>query len=282
MKGRNIADLKSSLSLVDWNSFTDENNVDSSFEHFHSILLKQLDENCPEKNLDVPVKHLIREPWLTKGLTKCQNKQKKLYKLLLTEKTSQVEQKYRLYRNTLQRIIRRAKREYYNNQCLEFRRNSKKLWNLVNKIHGKQNDKSTVIDFLKIDNIEKYNSESITNEFGKYFSSVGKTCTENISKSTNSIAHYLNKMNNNPKSVFLAPCTEAEILSIINKLPNKKSCGYDGVSNILLKEIKEEISPFLCRLFNSSMRLGIFPTLMKHAEVVPLYKAGLKHLVTRK
>ena len=118
------------------------------------------------------------------------------------------------------------------------------------------------------------------NEFGKYFSSVGRIYTGKIPNSTNTIAHDLNKINNNPKSVFLTPCTEAELLSIINKLPNKKSSGYDGVSNILLKEIKEELLYPLCRIFNSSLHLGIFPTLMKHAEVVPLYKAGLKHLTT--
>ena len=37
----------------------------------------------------------------------------------------------------------------------------------------------------------------------------------------------------------------------------------------------------LYRLFNKSLKTGQFPTLMKHADVVPLFKGGLRNLCTK-
>ena len=60
---------------------------------------------------------------------------------------------------------------------------------------------------------------------------------------------------------------------LISKLPNKKSSGYDNIDNILLKSIKDVVSEKLASLFNLSMSTGVFPEMMKLAEVVPLYKS---------
>ena len=151
---------------------------------------------------------------------------------------------------------------------------------MINKITGKCNDKSTSIESLKIDKIEKEDSKSICNEFGKFFSNIGKSYSNRIPKSNKSIISYLNKINRNISSVFLTPCTSTELLNLINKLPNKKSSGYDGVSNTLVKELKNKIiAPLLC-IFNNSLQTGLFPESMKHAEVVPLYKSGMRNLTT--
>ena len=109
------------------------------------------------------------------------------------------------------------KRSYYTNKCIEFKSNSKKLWNMINKITGKCNDQSTSIDSLKIDNIKKEDSKSICNEFGKFFSNIGKNYSNHIPESNKSIISYLNKINRNMSSVFLTPCKLTELLNLINK-----------------------------------------------------------------
>ena len=72
---------------------------------------------------------------------------------------------------------------------------------MINEITGKCNDKSTSIESLKIDNIEKEDSKSICNEFGNFFSNIGKNHSNSIPKSNNSIISYLNKINRNMSSV---------------------------------------------------------------------------------
>ena len=83
----------------------------------------------------------------------------------------------------------------------------------------------------------------------------------------------------NAKSLYFTPITDQEVMNLINKLPNKKSSGYDNVDNINLKQIKECIGPKLVEIFNLSMFEGRIPDKMKLAEVVPLYKSKEKFLL---
>ena len=66
--------------------------------------------------------------------------------------------------------------------------------------------------------------------------------------------------------------SQNEIEKSIDSLPNKISCGHDKISNILLKHLKKYISYPLMLIFNQSIATGCFPSQMKVAEVIPLYK----------
>ena len=113
---------------------------------------------------------------------------------------------------------------------------------------------------------------------GKYFSTIGNKYAGNIRNPKTEIDTYLRVIPRNTKSIYLTPTTSQEIWSLISKLPNKKSSGFNNVDNIILKEIKECISPKLAEIFNRSMLPGKFPDKMKWAEVVPLCKAKEKFL----
>ena len=66
--------------------------------------------------------------------------------------------------------------------------------------------------------------------------------------------------------------TTEEITKLINNLPNKHSAGVDGISSVLLKNINSIIAPALSIAINQSLHSGIFPTHLKIAKVIPLYK----------
>ena len=149
---------------------------------------------------------------------------------------------------------------------------------MINSCIGKTNDKSTIIDHLCVENIDITDSKKIANEFGRDFSTVGDHYANKINDPNKNIESYLKVIPRNTKSIFLNPTTGEEIRSMISKLPNKKSSGFDNIDNIILKEIKDCISPKLAEIFNLSMLEGVFPEKMKLAEVVPLYKSEEKYL----
>ena len=130
---------------------------------------------------------------------------------------------------------------YYKNKCVEFKNNSKKLWNMINKISGKNKDKTSIIDYIKVDYIEYYDSSGITNNLCKYFANIGENLLSKIPKPRKPINDFLTKIERNEKSLFLRPTSEQEINKIIEMLPNKNSSGYDNISNILLKKLKHSI-----------------------------------------
>ena len=60
----------------------------------------------------------------------------------------------------------------------------------------------------------------------------------------------------------------------IKKMKNNKSPGVDGIPPKLLKEIFEQISTPLAKLFNWSLEEGIFLLEWKEANITPLFKKG--------
>ena len=73
-------------------------------------------------------------------------------------------------------------------------------------------------------------------------------------------------------SLVFSETNVTEIEKIMDRLPNKASSGYDGVSNILLKKLGKSLSYPLGIIFNQSIATGCFPDRMKVAEIIPLYK----------
>ena len=149
---------------------------------------------------------------------------------------------------------------------MEYRQNTSKLWKLVNKLSNKENDKTNIVEYLRIENLENYNSKIIAEEFAKHFSQVGKRFAEQIPSPPYSIDHYLT--------------TQLEIKKLVLQLSNKDSSGYDNLSNRLLKQIIDPILEPLTVIFNRSIIEGVFPHGMKDADVTPLYKSKEHYLVT--
>ena len=154
------------------------------------------------------------------------------------------------------------------------------MWELINQVIGKAADKSSVISHIKVNEIEIINEKAIANEFGKYFSTVGKVFAGKVKDPKCEITYYNDKITRNPKSIYFHCTTETEIKKLIENLPNKTSSGYDNVSNILLKKLCTTITTPLSLIFNLSISNGVFPKKMKLAETTPLYKGKETYYTT--
>ena len=133
------------------------------------------------------------------------------------------------------------------------------MWTLINKINGKINDKTCVIDYFKVNNIKYLMGKDISNQFGKYFSSVGKEFALKIEESKTPLKNYIDKIPINPKCMFFEPASLQEVSNIIRSLKPKHSSGYDDISNKLLKELHPVILQPLTEVINKSLQEGIFP-----------------------
>ena len=79
---------------------------------------------------------------------------------------------------------------------------------------------------------------------------------------------------NFPDSMFLSPVTSVEVDSYISQMDNNKSIGPYSIPVPLLKILKTHISPLISSLINDSFLCGIFPSKLKWAKVIPVFKKG--------
>ena len=75
-------------------------------------------------------------------------------------------------------------------------------------------------------------------------------------------------------SCDLERVTTSDVENIIDKLKNKLSSGYDGISNTILKSIKSVIINPLTLIINQMVETGIFPYVLRISKVIPIYKKG--------
>ena len=260
---------------IDWQSELNTDDVNEAFSKFHSKLTNLIEKFAPVKTKTINPCKQSRAKWLTTGIINSIKKNKELYrKSIQTNATLESKNKYTMHNKLLNKIKRYAKLNYYSNKCKEIRNNGSKLWKLINKITNKTQNKQSIIEKIKIDGILIERPKEISNALANYFASIGNNLSNKLQPSKHSLKYYLNKIPTFPSTMFASPTSPIEINNLINSLGNKHSCGYDNISNHMLKWLCPVISEPLSIIFNQSIKHGVFPNLMKVAEIVSPRKGG--------
>ena len=273
-----INKISTIIKEINWEDRLTNKTANEAFNDCHDTLQTLIDKISPVISKIKQTKRVI--PWLTDAIKKSIRRDKVLHKKsLLNKNINECNSKYLEYHKVLLKVKCNAKRNYYKNLCLEYKHDSKKIWTLINKISGKTNDKVELIEKIKVGSILEYNQKEISESLVNHFATLGERFANDIGQPNIPINKYLSKINRNPSTLFLSPTDKHEIDKLISSLPNKKNAGYDKINNVLLKELCPVIVGPLSLIFNKSLLEGTFPTQMKLAEMVPLYKAKEKYLV---
>ena len=226
---------------------------------------------------EIKLEHM---PWVTRGILKSMCVRDDLCNRRNKEKDPDIKSQFTVlfkrYRNTIVTLLRRSKQNYYSTYFLQNQSNVKKTWdgirNLIN-VSKKKNYTPTKIIYK---GEEKVSNNDISESLNDFFVNIGSSIEEKIPNSKTGFTSYLKEPNN--RLLFLAPCTEIEVLSIINNMKISKSCGPNSISTCLLIEFSELLVHPLLSILNMSLLEGIFPSLNKEADVCPIHKKNEKTL----
>lgn len=270
--------LNSKLKMVDWGQILSLEDVDDSFNNLNHILQDQIKAASIDKKISC--RHRKLKPWMTNGLLCSIKKRESMYRMVKKQPQNQdLKQNYLRYRNNLTNLIRSVKNDYYKSQLAQAKGDPKKQWKVINQITGRKQPHNQP-QMIKLD------GESVTYQdspaafadlFNDFFVSVGeKILTENAVSNSKATTVSHETTPTILESLFFRPTDTAEIQSIINNLPVNKAPGHDGITAKILKANSEVLTPILVELTNKSLQQGIFPSILKQATVIPIFKSGSK------
>ena len=197
------------------------------------------------------------------GVLKSIKYRDKLYKTLRktphgTERHATLTINLRTYNTILRRVIRAAKSAYYEYAFNRHRFDIKNTWGVINEIISKSAKTKSFPDIFKDGQHELSDDREIANRFNAFFTNVGPDQSRNIRYNGNK-THQTYLTQDNDTEFNFTDVNDDIILNIINKLPNKNSCGYDNLSTKIIKTLK-------------ILKTGVFPSQLKIAKVIPIFK----------
>ena len=275
MRLQNVQTFVNEINAVNWEQVTESNDPQMAYSEFHKIISLNYNKSFPYRKLTK--KYHNNKPWLTASLKESIRVKNKLYKN--RNKGSNHEERlahYKMYRNKLNHILRAAERKHFKDQILEHKANLKKSWQIIKMVINKRKYKRPCAEF-------KYNGKTIkdgveiSNKFNNFFVNVGSTLASAIPASTRSPIDYIRA--NTMSQLHLSTATENEVLNIIGNFKNS-SAEWDELKPNIMKNIRFCVKMPLTHICNLSFQKGVFPTELKIANVVPIYKSGDEMIFT--
>ena len=256
------------LSQLNWESAASEstNDVNKSFSTFYNKLNRIVNKHAPIKTISKRKAKQLNKPWITKGLRVSIKKKNELF-------FSGDKSKYKIYRNKILTLSRLSKKLYYHDYFMTNSNDIKRTWEGINMlINRKRNNANSITALKRPGNggLSHHTSE-LPNILNNHFASVGPNLAAKIPQSQTHFSSYLPKSSTLGSFAF-QPVTPSEVELEILSTPHNKAYGLFSCPTRMLKCASKVISKPLCKIINDSITSGVFPSRLKHAKVIPIYK----------
>lgn len=227
----------------------------------------------------IPVRQSTRKQvktfndWATPGIKISKQRMLHLNEIQKNTKDTIILEYIKTYKKTYKKVIWSAKQKYLKYSIDNSDNKIKAAWNIIKKECTKNPTCNNCVR-LNVNGSSIDDATTVAELFNDYFSSipVNISCENTGNHSALSLLEgYCIK---NPNSLLFSPTNSFEIIKVAKSLKMKNSTDLWNISTKILKSSVTEISHNLSFIFNRCMEHGFFPTEMKMAKVVPIFKKG--------
>ena len=245
-------------------------NAEVAYNFFHKKNAAILNQLAPIEFLTRKQVELELKPWITKGILTSTRVKSKLFKLFKKTKNNDFYVQFKFYRDTINSLLRKSKKQYHKSYFMQHAQNIKKTWKGINNLLNRQGNLKVSDIFLNIDGKLFTDQKMVVDKMNKYFVNVAVDLANKIPKPNKNHQHFLK--NPNVHSLFLTEIGPDEIHKIIKDLGIAKSGDIYGNTPNLVKLGGPVLIQILTILFNKSIDQGIFPSALKLSKIVPIHK----------
>ena len=264
----NMEHFSSKMREMNWTCVLQNNDVQNAYTMFYNEFSDVYNTCFPMKIFKQGYR--TRKPWLSEGMKKSIKTKNKLYKQYKKTGSIEHESVYKQYRNNLNKLLTAAERSHYETLFNETKDNLKKSWRILKQLINKKKDTSSCSKFL-VNQETTTDKNKIAKGFNQYFINIGPTLANKIPQDNKCPMTYMD--NRVLESMVIAPVVEEEVRSIIKSLKDS-SAGWDAISSRVVKATYSCFLTPLTHVVNVSLLNGVFPSELKIARVIPLFKSG--------
>ena len=257
-----IADI---LRGEDWSPML-QLSADKAAEFLEQAITKAMDEIAPIKSKKVSTKKLNQ--WSTVGIRTSTKNSAYLHKQVKSK--TLLKEEYKNYKKILQRVIRKAKNDYYNNLLKAAGKDTRKIWGIINEVIDRKQSRHIMPAKFKSGEEVLTSKKAIADGFNNYFASIGKEMADKLPN----VPGYEDYLSQSNMEFELEEVEVSDIEEIMKKQQPKMSCGIDSINNKIVKVASKELAYPMTLIVNKSIREGCVPAIYKLARIVPLYKKG--------
>ena len=260
-----------------------------SNDTFVNIFMTLLNKHAPIKFKYIRANNNL---FMTKELRKAIMQRSKLRNKLNKFRTPEANSAYKKQRNICTSLLRKTKRNYFENLDPSAISDNKKFWKTIKPLFSDKVVTTSKITLCENDEVHD-NDAQVAEDFGSFFSKIVTelkipdlfklpvTYQENdpikkaIRKYKNhpSIQLIKRKIRNIGKFSF-SPVDEGAVWDEITLLDTSKASPIHSIPPNIIKENLDIFGKKINIDFNASVVSGVFPNNLKYADVSPIFKQG--------
>ena len=169
--------------------------------------------------------------------------------------------------------LKKAKKCYYQNLMAKHEGNSKRIWQILKEMIGKEVNKSIPIKQLNVNGTKTTDRIEVATGLNDFFSEIGDRLNGMIPPNDTDPTSYI--LIDVPVTCYLNPVTPTTILNILREM--KGSGGVElPICAKVLKLLDVSVASPLCHIVNTCFAEGYFPDVLKSSTITPVYKSGDK------
>ena len=247
-------------------------------QQFFSAYESLLDKYAPKRPLSKNKLKNIKRPWIDHNLLKIMRQKNNLYRKYLRNKSDNNSKRYKKVRNTFNHESKKAKQLYYKKLFGDKNINSSTIWKQINKlINLKAKNDNSIKEIILEDGSKTTDISKISNNLNNSFIQRGQKIADQIKKSDTTIKTQMSNLILPLKnSIYLSNITSQELKTCLKKFAINKTTPSNCAPIWIMRESTSLMLDIIAEIFNRCLCQGIFPAIFKTAEVIPIFKTGLK------